>query len=422
MTNKFAFLSNILHRPWAINNEYALNSGFYVASLLYPGTDVIQEEEPVKNKPHAISIIEDSLKYPDGYDDAPSGSIALIPIRGVLMKHDQFCGPAGMQTIGKRIQDADKHSNISSIILLFDTPGGSVDGIKTLSDIIKNTQKPITAFVDGSCFSGGMWLASHCDKIIASTDIDELGSIGVMTSFIDVKPAWERLGVKFHEIYSNLSKDKNKLFREMQNGEYENYKTDKLDPLALEFRNVIKQNRPGVTDDQLTGKTYFAKDLIGSLIDQIASFEEAVKISFNLSENTNIKIKNRMMNNLNNLAAIAGVESFEVQDGGIFVSEQIALQFEQELVNRQSAINDANARSEELKRQLQESAGREADLHLEVQRLTEMVEVLKQTPAASSAQVIVDSNAVKGNEENPCVSNKDASIVENILKVKEAYL
>jgi protease-4 len=215
---------------------------------------------------------------------APSGSVAVIPVRGELMKYNQFCGPAGMQTIGQRIQEADVHRNISSIMLIVDSPGGTVDGTKALGNIIKGTTKPTTGLVDGMAASGGKWLISNCDRVIATTEIDQVGSIGVMNSFIDMQPYWESLGIKFHEVYSDLSKDKNRLFREMRHGDYENYKKAVLDPLAQEFRDIIKTNRPNVKDEHLTGKMFFAKDVVGTLIDEIASFDDAIRITADMAK------------------------------------------------------------------------------------------------------------------------------------------
>lgn len=418
MTNKYSFLSNLLSKPWAINPDYAQNAGSFVASILDPRFEPIKGEEPDNNKPFCISFAQDSLKYPEGYDKAPSGSVAIIPIRGELMKYDEFCGPVGMQTIGKRIQDADLHKNIGSIMLLFDTPGGSVDGIKSLGNIIKNTDKPITAFIDGNCFSGGMWLASNCDKIIASTEIDQLGSIGVMTSFIDMQPVWEMMGVKFHEVYSNLSGDKNKIFREMRHGEYENYKKQILDPLAIEFRNIIKSNRPNATEDQLTGKTFFANDVIGSLVDEIASFDNAIKITSQIQKLT-INKSQKTMAKLKNIELATGVEAFEVFEGVISLTEDQANTIESFIDSKQVEIDTAKAENDSLNQKLADQLQKENDLQLENQRLSQIIETMKKQPAAQSAEVVTDTNAVIEKDNDLCITDPNASFFENVEKVMD---
>lgn len=419
MTNKYSFVSNLLFRPWAINPEYAQNAGGIIAGILDPRFTITETPEPEGNKPFAVFAVGDSLKYPVGYDKAPKGAVAIIPVKGELMKYDEFCGPAGMQTIGKRIQDADSHKNISSIMLIMDTPGGSVDGVKSLGNIIKNTQKPITAFIDGNCFSAGMWLASNADKIIASTEIDQLGSIGVMTSFVDMQPVWESMGVKFHEVYSSLSPDKNRLFRDMRHGDYESYKKQVLDPLAEEFRNVIKSNRPNATDDQLTGKTYFAKDVVGSLIDEIASLDQAIQITSNLNKQVNINKSEKTMANFKNIEKATGVDAFEVQDGGIFLTEDQANAIESQLETSHAEIDKVNAEVDQLNQKLGDGMQREHELQLETQRLAEVIETLKKQPAEKAAEVVIATNVVKTKDNDVCITDPEASFMENIERVQE---
>jgi len=412
--NKFSFISSLLYRPWAIDIDHAWNSGALVQSLLNPNFEFTEGIEPEANKPKLQSLLSND-KTP-----GQENTISVIPITGELMKNDQLCGPAGMQTIGERIKEADQNHAIDAIMLVFDTPGGSVDGTQTLSNIIKNTQKPCVAFVDGLCASAGVWLASGCDKIIASTNMDQIGSIGVMTSFADMQPYWEAQGIKFHEVYSSMSKDKNRLFSEMRNGDYTNYIKDVLDPLAAEFRNTVKQNRKGVNADQLTGKMFFAKDVIGSLVDQIASFDEALQITSEMAnEKSKTKI-NKVMDNLTNLSAAVGVEAFEVSDGGIFLTEDQAQALETLLETQKEAIAAIDAEKEELITKASENLEREHSLQLENQRLSGLLDVMRKQPAEKTATIVVDSNAVV-KDADPCVVDQNEDFLTNLNKTKEAY-
>lgn len=435
MTNKYSLLASLLFRPWAINFDYAQASGKFVASLLNPNLEIKEAEEPLTHKPFAVNYFQDSLKYPDGYDNAPSGSVAVIPVRGELMKYDQFCGPAGMHTIGKRIQEADAHRNISSIMMVFDTPGGTVDGTKALGNIIKNIEKPNTGLVDGMAASAGIWLASNCKKIIATTEIDQLGSIGVMNSFVDMQPYWEQLGIKFHEVYSDLSKDKNRLFAEMRQGNYANYKKDVLNPLAEEFRNVIRNNRPNVKEEHLTGKMFFAKDLVGTLVDEIASFDEAIAITADMGKslkprNSQTYIKSKNMDELKILASAAGVEAFEIQDDGIFLTEDQAKAVAKVLADNKAKMESLALANEKATSSLCEANnnlatvnGKVNALEIEKKTLETTIKVLGGQPAEESAEVVTSTNSVKKEkEEDPCVVNEKESFVENLHNVAESYL
>jgi len=108
------------------------------------------------------------------------------------MKEDMVCGPAGTATLGRIIQQADNNPNISAIVLHIDSPGGTVDGTEALANIIRNTNKPVVAFADGLMASAALWIGSAANEIIASTDTDEIGSVGVIMRFADWQPHWEK--------------------------------------------------------------------------------------------------------------------------------------------------------------------------------------------------------------------------------------
>src|SRR5665811_396008 len=119
-------------------------------------------------------------------------SVAVISLDGALMKADQYCGASGMASIGETIKQADNHHNIKGIVLHVDSPGGTVDGTEALSSIIKNTSKPILTFVDGLMASAALWIGSSSDETMASTDTDEIGSVGVLMSFMDIQGYYEK--------------------------------------------------------------------------------------------------------------------------------------------------------------------------------------------------------------------------------------
>ncbi|SDK35369.1 protease-4 [Catalinimonas alkaloidigena] len=241
--------------------------------------DEDREEREMKNQPYALCAAA-ATASPDrykSYDEAPKNSVAVIPLLGALTKYD-YCYEPGMLTRGAQIQQADGHPNIAAILLRIDSPGGSADGLKTLADLIKNTEKPIVAFVNGMMCSAAMWLGSACDLIIASDDLNIIGSIGCMMAWADVKPYYEEMGVKFHEVYAEQSKDKNKTSRDANTGHYKPLQEELLNPAAAMFISAIKANRPDVSDDALTGKTYLNEDAQArGLIDEIGTFDYAVQ-------------------------------------------------------------------------------------------------------------------------------------------------
>lgn len=340
-------LSQILRHKWAIDPQYALQQTPVIDGLLKG--NIIDRDSAGDNAPSAIAASGKTLTYYN-WKDAPQGSIARIDIKGELMKGSQFCGPLGMESLGKRVKEADEDPRFTAIMLVIDSPGGTVDGTEVFAGIVKNTKKPVLAFVDGLMASAAAWIGTGANEIWASTDTDEIGSIGVLMSFADLQPYYERLGVKFHLITATTSEDKVKMFQEIRAGNYKNYQESVLDVLDAKFMKVVKENRPNVTEEHLSGKVFFAKDLIGTLIDRVGTFEDAVARINEMSkssgtnniaeddeeEDSTITINaNKNMEKLVMLMAAMGVTSIELDKEGY------ASLSEEQLLAIESALKDA---------------------------------------------------------------------------------
>lgn len=115
-----------------------------------------------------------------------SGMSAVIDVTGALFQRPNFFTMLGfgvsLLDVQYQLNEAQANSSIKKIILNFDSPGGSVVGINELANIIKETKKPVTAYVRGSATSAAFWLAAACDQIICD-DTAMLGSIGVVGCF-----------------------------------------------------------------------------------------------------------------------------------------------------------------------------------------------------------------------------------------------
>jgi signal peptide peptidase SppA len=267
----FNLIKDFLSQPWAISE---LSTSMYAPLVagLFNNNIEFSKEEPILPETRAIGPGSGSS------NQSQAINVSLISIKGALTKYDQECGPVGMSTITNWINNAKSDSSIDAIMLRIDSPGSTVVGTQELGDAISETRKvkPVIAFVDDLCCSGGYWIASQCTEIIANNAHAQIGSIGVMMTFQDVQPYYESLGVKFHSIRALQSADKNTIFDELKAGHYDRYREDVLNPLAEKFISIVQTSRPEVKDDQLTGDVYFAHKVIGTLIDSIGNFEYAL--------------------------------------------------------------------------------------------------------------------------------------------------
>lgn len=331
----YQLISAVLKGIWAIDEDIADSYLPLIHSILSNGP--IVSELTFNEKDYQAYAIERNTvgynRWDGGFEKAPKNSIAVIPIHGPLMRSDQACGPVGMETIGERVKEANSNPNIKGIFFPTNTPGGTVDGLDELSQILESVTKPKLTFAKGVLASAGVYLASSSDKIIAASDRTIVGSVGTIMNYKDISGALEKLGIKDRVIRSSFSSNKNKYTAQIEAGEYAEFQKDVLDPLALDFINIVKKNLPEVREDQLTGDRYYAIDVLGTFVDAIGNYDFAVaelntlidEHEANSEDDNSNQNTYAMEKQYSNVNAVLGITSLESEEAGIYLSEaQIA--------------------------------------------------------------------------------------------------
>ena len=260
---------------------------------------ILSECEPLKISYRSA----DNLELPDmsadsakqGGDDGKKNLIAIIPLRGTMIKYGTMCS-YGADEIAAAIDEAAASKKVTGIVLDIDSGGGAVDAVAPLVDAIrraKAARKPVVACCD-LCASAAYWTACECNEIMAANSISsEFGSIGVMMSFPDYAKYYEKEGIKVHTIYSNLSTYKNAPFEAAKLGKYDDIKTEELDPLARKFQANVRTKRVGKLNEEiegiLSGKVFYAEDALKyGLIDSIGNLDHAIERVREMAAEANI--------------------------------------------------------------------------------------------------------------------------------------
>lgn len=133
---------------------------------------------------------------------------ALIYVDGPIVRLDDESGPFGesetasAETVVDAIQTAAADSSIKAIVLRVNSPGGSVTASESIHRALmqaKEKGKYIVVSMGGMAASGGYWIATAADRIVASP-ATLTGSIGVVSGKLVFGPLSERLGVHWAEI------------------------------------------------------------------------------------------------------------------------------------------------------------------------------------------------------------------------------
>jgi len=272
-----AQIAELVNSKWLIHHEAIL--GYIPSFISYiNGNQMAIQPDPAvlaKKKPFVIAKAGD-INLVTRWDledqNLPELSVAVIPIQGALTSYNTM-------NLATYVQQAEAHPNIISILFLINTPGGMVFYTDICTNIIKNCSKPTIGFVLQMCASAGMWLASAMDYRIVSSELDRIGSIGVMTSVSNLNTFLkEKLGIDIEEIYATKSENKNLQWKEFLKGNFKPIVED-LDYTNEIFHQTIITNL-GIDKDSpvFKGDTYFAKEAIKlGLANEINTIDYAIQ-------------------------------------------------------------------------------------------------------------------------------------------------
>lgn len=268
--------TDVITAPWAIMPEKLLEiQAFYAAH--------------VRGEKIDIAAIEARLGKPlvsadQGYQNV--GGVAVIPVNGVIGKKmnmmSQISGGASTQLIERDIKAALSDSEVSSILLHIDSPGGTVDGTQTLANVVTMAKsiKPTMAFADGLMASAAYWIGSAADEIVAAEGVTQIGSIGVVTSHTDMSKAQEQAGIKKTDIvagkFKRIASQNSPLSDEALA-----YRQAEVDQIYSMFVSAVADNRgvstETVLEDMADGRVFLAEDAMDrGMIDHIATLETTI--------------------------------------------------------------------------------------------------------------------------------------------------
>jgi protease-4 len=183
----------------------------------------------------------------------------------------------------ERLERAAADPSVKAVILRLDTPGGEV----TASDIVyheilrfkERTGRPVIGLMMSVAASGGYYIASACDVIIAHPTT-LTGSIGVLSIFPSVESLMSKVGVKVAVIKSGPAKDSGSPFRDMTEDEKKLFQGI-IDEYYEGFLAVVAKGRKGrIPEAELRtiadGRVYTAPQALKlGLIDSVGYFEDA---------------------------------------------------------------------------------------------------------------------------------------------------
>ena len=128
-----------------------------------------------------------------------AGKVGVISIEGIIADGGRgglFAGPPGARAIMADLRRAGKDESLKAVVLLINSPGGSAPASAAIyREVMRLRQrKHVVACMTDMAASGGYYVASACEKIVAESST-LTGSIGVRFGGMSYHGLLQKLGV-----------------------------------------------------------------------------------------------------------------------------------------------------------------------------------------------------------------------------------
>lgn len=268
---------DVLNAPWAIVPEKLEQVQAVVSARIRGDSADLAEVEAAIGR----TLENEHYQY-----DVIDG-VAVLAIDGILAKKmnmmTRISGGASMQMVGQEIERASADESVKAIVLTVDSPGGTVDGAQELARTVRAAAdaKPVIALVDGMMASAAYWIGSAADSVYISANTDMVGSIGVVTSHLDVSRYEDRIGIKTTEIYAGTYKRIASEYAPLS-AEGEGYLQEQVDYLYSVFIDGVAQNRgvsvEKVLNQMADGRVFIGRQAIDAgLVDGATTLSDLVR-------------------------------------------------------------------------------------------------------------------------------------------------
>ena len=213
--------------------------------------------------------------------------IAFIRLSGLVLEEAESLGPfsAGMRAITPKrvrelLQKAEGEEKVRGVILSINSPGGSAVASDRVWEEIRSAKKPVVVLMGDTAASGGYFIASAADKIVAG-EATLTGSIGVIAEVYNLADLYEKLGIKVEVFKKGEFKDILSPVRE-RTDEEKKMLDELLDDAYGLFLRRVAEGR-GLKADEVKelaeGKIYSGKKALEvGLVDEVGNLQKAVEV------------------------------------------------------------------------------------------------------------------------------------------------
>lgn len=204
------------------------------------------------------------------------GGVAVQWVNGPMMKGDSKFGGTNTLRARKQLRAYARDPEVKAILLVIDSPGGTVAGTEEFARDVAAAGKPVYAHLDDMGASAAYWIASQAKRITANRTAI-VGSLGTMTTLVDETKAQELAGLKVYTVSTGpLKTGPGSPVSEAELAEAQRL----VDDLNREFMGAVKAGRgleKSAVDKLFTGEIWTAPDAKArGLVDAVQSLDDTL--------------------------------------------------------------------------------------------------------------------------------------------------
>ena len=240
--------------------------------------------------------LSDMLKVKTEKDN-DGEKIAIYYAYGSIVDNEalNYMSGGGHNIVGKttaedlrKLADDD---DVKAVVFRVNSGGGSAVASEQIRHAIKllKAKKPVVVSMGGAAASGGYWISSPANYIIAepTTITGSIGIFGLVPNFSGLLT--DKLGITFDGVKTNKFSDAEmNLVLAKDNAEEMKYLQGHVDRGYISFLNVVSEGRgmkPAEVDSIAQGRVWLASDAVKiKLVDKLGSLDDAVKKAAELAK------------------------------------------------------------------------------------------------------------------------------------------
>jgi len=218
---------------------------------------------------------------------AEDSHIAVLIMSGSIQEASEGFAGGGAITpsvVRRQLKSVEEQREVGAVVLRINSPGGSVAASQEISAMLDDFQLPVVVSMGDMVASGGYYIASSADHIVAQPGT-MTGSIGVIMTVMNLEELYEKLGIDVQIIKSgehkdmmqrSLRDDERKLLQDLSDEAYSQFVGHIASHREMDYEEVEKL---------ATGELFMGSQALElGLVDNLGGEEEAIEVAAELAE------------------------------------------------------------------------------------------------------------------------------------------